>query len=356
MSCLSTRERTTLDPTPRADELCARDGRTPNSDMLPLEAAGRAGRSYDLIHHAELADAEQCDATPACDDWLDGIEDAGLPPLPREHLDPIADLDAPLVATWWAEHRCAATLAKLSGAHVSTWQYHEGIEAEVWHLATVCRNSSGTERESTLRQLHQAQSDLDAFRRTPEFQSALRYMLAQVDAAIVAARPGRAGEHAEAWERYTRNRANLAALLLDESDRRDSIADVEVAPREAPSEVVVTPRVKRKQGAFGRQRERLCQVLDALEEYAKARDENFDRSAMPGPLGDDWKEESSFHWLCGTIDKQFRRQSSTFKKYRAGVCATAKYARPGTDLYRPDFYRQALPHIGPKLMPRKQKK
>ena len=37
------------------------------------------------------------------DDWLDEIEDAGLPPLHPSELDPLPDQDAPLVATWWGK-------------------------------------------------------------------------------------------------------------------------------------------------------------------------------------------------------------------------------------------------------------
>lgn len=88
---------------------------------------------------------------------------------------------------------------------------------------------------------------------------------------------------------------------------------------------------------------KLAKILDALEEYARATQQEFDRHAMPGPLGVSWKDEGSFHWLCARIYPIFKRAQTTFKKHRARVCAMGAYAKPT------DFYRRALPHIAPKL-------
>lgn len=88
----------------------------------------------------------------------------------------------------------------------------------------------------------------------------------------------------------------------------------------------------------------LGQILDALDSYAAATGQDFDRNAMPGPLGESYDDEGSFHWLCARIHpRTFKREKPTFAKHRAGLCALAPYAKPT------DFYRLALPHIAPKL-------
>lgn len=87
----------------------------------------------------------------------------------------------------------------------------------------------------------------------------------------------------------------------------------------------------------------LDKIIDALEEFAASNKEPFDRRAMPGPLGKDWHEEGSFHWLCAEIHSSFRRAKTTFEKHRAGICAISGYAKPT------DFYSRALPVIAPKL-------
>lgn len=86
---------------------------------------------------------------------------------------------------------------------------------------------------------------------------------------------------------------------------------------------------------------RLTEIIEALEHYAETAGDEFDRHAMPGPLGSGFADEGSFHWLCATIDRQFRRAKDTFDKHRAGVCAVQLYAK------QTDFYRRAMPHIAP---------
>lgn len=88
----------------------------------------------------------------------------------------------------------------------------------------------------------------------------------------------------------------------------------------------------------------LEKILDALEDYASATGQDFDRHAMPGPLGESYEDEGGFHWLCATLYPGiFRRAKDTFAKHRACICALESYAKPT------DFYRLALPHIAPTL-------
>ncbi len=94
----------------------------------------------------------------------------------------------------------------------------------------------------------------------------------------------------------------------------------------------------------------LDDILKALEDFAASIGEPFDRKAMPGPLGRDWHEAGSFHWLCAVINPAFRRTKTAFEKHRSSVtgigrCALAPWAgaRPS------DFYSRALPVIAPKL-------
>lgn len=88
----------------------------------------------------------------------------------------------------------------------------------------------------------------------------------------------------------------------------------------------------------------LGQILDALKSYAAATGQDFDRERMPGPLGESFEDEGSFHWLCAQLyPSAFNRAPDTFTKHRAGLCALAPYAKPTI------FYRLALPHIAPKL-------
>lgn len=97
----------------------------------------------------------------------------------------------------------------------------------------------------------------------------------------------------------------------------------------------------RKQGTH---KENLKSILDALDAWAGECGIDFDRTAMPGPLGKDADEEGSFHWLCAKLyPDDFRKTKRTFEEHRAGVCATKGYTSPT------DFYRRALPHIAHKL-------
>ena len=88
---------------------------------------------------------------------------------------------------------------------------------------------------------------------------------------------------------------------------------------------------------------RLVVILNALEQFAASTEEAFNRQAMPGPIGKDWHDEGSFHWLCAKIDPVFRKAKATFEKHRSGLCAVGQYAK------LTDFYLRALPVIAPKL-------
>ncbi|MBK8115693.1 MAG: hypothetical protein IPK44_14840 [Candidatus Accumulibacter sp.] len=85
----------------------------------------------------------------------------------------------------------------------------------------------------------------------------------------------------------------------------------------------------------------LLKIVEALERYAEETKQPFERQAMPGPLGNSFNDEGSFHWLCAQLDRTFMKAPTTFETYRARICAVAKYAK------KSDFYRSALPHIAP---------
>jgi len=90
--------------------------------------------------------------------------------------------------------------------------------------------------------------------------------------------------------------------------------------------------------------ELLKEILTALEDYAAETCQIFDRDAMPGPRGEGCDDEGSFHWLCAKLRPHaFMKSRSTFERQRNGVCKLGPWARPT------DFYREALPHIAPKL-------
>lgn len=95
-------------------------------------------------------------------------------------------------------------------------------------------------------------------------------------------------------------------------------------------------------------RDKLTEIVSALMSYAEGSEQPFDPKAMPGPLGKDWKDEGSFHWLCAQIDREFKKSQAMFEKYRVGICAIQRYAVPT------DFYSRALPHVARSLKPEKR--
>ena len=119
-----------------------------------------------------------CLPRSAFDDFLRDIEG---PRLHHSQLEEINN-DAPLLGQWRAE-QCMAEFAQsqeqraaeFAGQHQATWAHHLAIEVEAARLADVCRKSTGLERESNIRQLREAESDLEQFRDSFEFQEALNY-------------------------------------------------------------------------------------------------------------------------------------------------------------------------------------
>jgi len=89
----------------------------------------------------------------------------------------------------------------------------------------------------------------------------------------------------------------------------------------------------------------LLKIVEELGKYAKDIEQDFDRNAMPGPLGGTPDEEGSFHWLCAQIDPLFRKSQRQFERYRSGICAVKPFAQES------DFYRRALPHMAPLFAP-----
>lgn len=91
-------------------------------------------------------------------------------------------------------------------------------------------------------------------------------------------------------------------------------------------------------------------ILKALEDFAASSGEPFDRQVMPGPLGKDSRDHGSFHWLCGSLYRQFIVSSKHFATQRngksgMGKCSLAPWAgkKPST------LYTRALPAITSKL-------
>ncbi len=95
--------------------------------------------------------------------WLRSLDD---PAPSTDTLDPLPDVNDPLLPTWMAEYQ----LSRLVGPHEQTWKYRWGIEKEISRMSSACRESVGTERESNLRQLRDAEAARSEFCETPEFR------------------------------------------------------------------------------------------------------------------------------------------------------------------------------------------
>ena len=157
--------------------------------------------------------------------WLDEYDDAQS--VQQSHLKQI---DAPpseayLQAVLAAENAAIADLAAISrlvGSHEQTWTYRWGIEKEISRLSSACRESVGTERESNLRQLRDAEAARSEFCETPEFRAAVAYALAVVDRVIEAAGNDLTPAQITAKARYAEIRASLEALTAQPSDVPES--------------------------------------------------------------------------------------------------------------------------------------
>lgn len=169
---------------------------------------------------------------------------------------------------------------------------------------------------------------------------------------------------AEQWRAFSDDMAErdrLASLRLEQSMAAARQAEerrrIELAEEDERARLRVREEFEqaRQRGAIAKQQKPrgrkptdapalLAQILDALESYADATGQDFDRRAMPGPLGKSADDEGGFHWLCARLyPRAFNRAPDTFTGYRAGLCALAPYPKPT------DFYRLALPRIAPKL-------
>lgn len=170
--------------------------------------------------------------------WLDEYDDAQS--VRQSHLKQI---DAPpseayLQAVLAAENAAIADLAALSrlvGSHEQTWKYRRGIEKEISRLSSACRESVGTERESNLRQLRDAEAARSEFCETPEFRTAVAYALAVVDREIEAAGNDLSPARVATKARYAEIRASLAVLTAQPSGEGEPLAQEKVATEQGES-------------------------------------------------------------------------------------------------------------------------
>ncbi len=128
----------------------------------------------------------------------------------------------------------------------------------------------------------------------------------------------------------------------------DGDAQADATTTAAPKKTAAVHSGTTKSASLLAKQTKLLKIINELESYAEGAKLPFDPKAMPGPLGDDWNEEGSFHWLCARLDRDFKKAKTTFEDYRKGICAVQKYAKRG------DFYIHALPHIEPIFISKKK--
>ena len=134
-----------------------------------------------------------------------------------------------------------------------------------------------------------------------------------------------------------------AVNVTESAQAIDTTPQVPVEPQE-----LAAPSGASKSVALQEKQAKLLEIIGELERYAEETNQPFDRYAMPGPLGDNWNEEGSFHWFCAKFGRCFKKAKTTFESYRSGICAVQKYAKAG------DFYSKALPHMAPMFGKRKK--
>lgn len=206
-----------------------------------------------------------------------------------------------------------------------------------------------TEREAARRLLKELSEEYAAIEANPRYRAAIEYRIQEM----------------EGWKLdkridydYGENRQALASIEAEIDIWRKTLKRLKGASEPATSANNVSGSTDAEPGAIptpkvqprNRAQTHLLKIIEALENYAEETRQEFDRHAMPGPLGDDWHQEGSFHWFCAKIYPAFKRKAATFKGHRAGICAIQKYA------VATDFYRRALPNIEPMLAPHKTKK
>lgn len=210
------------------------------------------------------------------------------------------------------------------------WAWAGEVGEEISRLRAAAASTTASERESSVRQIEKMQERLK--QRDQEIQGAAErgYSLELKRIAL------ELQKEAREWRE--------ARTLCSQASTPHA------APAEAHQEQDASASASKGSSYRPRGRKQsvapalLVQILDALEGYAAATGQDFDRDAMPGPLGKSADDEGSFHWLCARLySRTFKRAPDTFTKHRAGLCAVAPYAKAT------DFYRLALPHIAPKL-------
>lgn len=184
--------------------------------------------------------------------WLRSLDD---PAPSTDTLDPLHDVNDPLLPTWIAEYQ----LSRLVGPHEQIWAYRNSIESEVRRLSLACRASVGTERESNLRQLQGAESALREFDRTPEFRAAVAYMLAVVDREIEAAGNDLPPARVATKAKYAEIRESLEAVMAAPVRKSESIT--KEVPQEPRNQLAATDtRPTRKDAMALELEEIICEM------------------------------------------------------------------------------------------------
>ncbi len=110
-------------------------------------------------------------------DWLRSLD---APELPTPALDPLPDVNVPLLLTWIAEHareQIEDDRLRVTGPHGLTFAKHADMRMEVANLDAARRAATGDLRDQLTRQHQQAKQELDDFQRSDGFQKALRHYL-----------------------------------------------------------------------------------------------------------------------------------------------------------------------------------
>ena len=197
-----------------------------------------------------MSNADQSASWIDSSPWLDEYDGATSVRTARQ--SPLEQIDATpseayLQGVLAAENAAIADLAALSrlvGPHEQTWKYRWGIEKEILRLSSACRESVGTERESNLRQLRDAEAARSEFCETPEFRAAVAYALAVVDRVIEAAGNDLTPAQVATKGRYDAIRASLEAMTAHTPEQPAGIkpeqAQHQSGPAEAPRSTQTT--------------------------------------------------------------------------------------------------------------------
>lgn len=169
------------------------------------------------------------------DDWLSSLDGPTLHP---NQLDPLPDIDAPLLATWFDEHiaeMVTAQQAELDGASAALWRQYDHMLGEIARLRDRLHDPHEHDKEREMRGWIQgAEQVFSAFRRSPQFQAALRHRLSAMEPIWerIEAREGNDPKQIIIRQRAHQQRSNLKSLLYDEP----TSSVTEVAPTLEQSE------------------------------------------------------------------------------------------------------------------------